>query len=231
VLGPALLTGAASMPAGTLCLTYDDGPGATAAADGSGPRTLPLARYLADEGIRTTFFMVGRDVEALADVPQAVRSLGHLVGNHSWSHPDLVALLAADPSALVPQLADTAEVIGSAESGPTYVRPPYGSWSPAVADALDAGWTSPGLVGPVGWDIDGSDWALWQRGAAAHEAAEHYLRAVESVGRGIVLMHDSTADDNAIRDANRTYEMTRILVPQLRASGYRFVGLDEVTLH
>ena len=47
--------------------------------------------------------MVGQHIDQMPDAPANVRSLGHLVGNHTWSHPDLVVALeagradAADP--------------------------------------------------------------------------------------------------------------------------------------
>ena len=43
-------------------------------------------------------------------------------------------------------------------------------------------------------------------------------------------MHDCTADDDTWQRNNATYEVVRILVPQLKARGYRFVGLDEASL-
>ena len=94
MLAPDLLTGASSMPAGTICLTYDDGPGQTP-GEGRGPRTLPLAQYLAAEGIRATFFMCGVHVAQMPDAPARVRALGHLVGNHTWHHWHLPEVLAA----------------------------------------------------------------------------------------------------------------------------------------
>ena len=80
------------MPEKTLCLTYDDGPGATH-GPGPGPRTLELAGYLRDEGIPATFFMVGQHARLLADVPLAVSRLGHLVGNHTDTHRSLLEVL------------------------------------------------------------------------------------------------------------------------------------------
>jgi peptidoglycan/xylan/chitin deacetylase (PgdA/CDA1 family) len=227
VLAPALLTGAASMADGTLCLTYDDGPGATA-GDGPGPRTLPLATYLADEGVRATFFMCGMHVAQLPDAPARVRALGHLVGNHTWDHPHLPDLHASGGD-VVAQLSATDQVLDVPADEPVLVRPPYGHWSATVADTLnDAGrpW-----VGPVGWDVDGNDWSCWERGAPVDEAASVYLEQIEAAGRGVVLMHDSTADSDEIRAANRAFDLTRALVPELRRRGYRFVGLDAVTLH
>ncbi|MGH7192455.1 MAG: hypothetical protein ACREJM_02855, partial [Candidatus Saccharimonadales bacterium] len=46
-------------------------------------------------------------------------------------------------------------------------------------------------------------------------------------GRGIVLLHDSSEEDD-VRPRNRTFEMTRLLAPRLKARGYRFVRLDEI---
>jgi peptidoglycan/xylan/chitin deacetylase (PgdA/CDA1 family) len=229
VLAPHLLTGASTMPAGTLCLTYDDGPGATA-GDGRGPRTLPLAEYLAGEGIAATFFMCGAHVAQLPEAPARVRGLGHLVGNHTWHHWHLPEVLAAGGD-LVGELESTDALLDLPPGEPVLVRPPYGDWSPEVAAVLNASpEASTGRVGPVGWDIDGDDWELWQRRASPEEAARVLLDAVEQVGGGILLMHDSTADLPDARAGNAAYETTMLLVPALRDRGYGFVGLDEVTL-
>jgi len=85
-------------------------------------------------------------------------------------------------------------------------------------------------VGPVGWDIDGNDWELWQDRVGPQEVTEVYLAAIEVAGRGIVLMHDSTADSEFIKQGNAAYEATRLLVPELVRRGYTFVGLNEVPL-
>ena len=53
------------LPERTLCLTFDDGPGATD-GPGVGPRTVDVAQYLSDQGVSATFFMVGKFA---ADLP------------------------------------------------------------------------------------------------------------------------------------------------------------------
>ena len=223
-----LLTGRA-LPTGTLCLTYDDGPGETD-GDGAGPRTLPLAAYLADEGIRAAFFMTGRHVEQMAQAPAAVRALGHIVGNHTYSHPNLARLVRAGGDAAA-EVSATDALIADGGDAAVYFRPPYGEWSPAVAAQLnDAAHPTQRHVGPVGWDVDCSDWELWQDRVGAGEAAEIFLTAIEAAGRGIVLMHDSTADSEFIKQGNAAYPTTRLLVPELLRRGYTFVGLDEVPL-
>ncbi|HTY71383.1 MAG TPA: polysaccharide deacetylase family protein [Actinomycetes bacterium] len=215
-----------SLPEGTLCLTFDDGPGAPG-PDGSGPRTLELAEYLSDEAVPATFFACGEPVAALPGVVERVRALGHAVGNHTHTHPDLQVALAGGLD-VVSEVAATDALI-RAQEGPLFFRPPYGSWSPAVAAALNTRrGLAAGYVGPVLWDIDGRDWAAWRDGRSARSCAATYRRAVESTRRGIVLMHDSTADHTEWQPRNLTFETVRLLVPELRAQGYRFAALAEI---
>src|SRR5204862_455355 len=74
------------LPPKTLCLTYDDGPG---------PHTRELGRFLSDEGISAAFFVVGRHAEGQEDVLRELRDCGHLIGNHTYSHPGLATLAKA----------------------------------------------------------------------------------------------------------------------------------------
>ncbi len=219
----APLTGAA-LPVGTLCLTFDDGPGETT-SPGPGPRTVELAEYLADEGVPATFFLCGKHIRRLPAVPARLRELGHLVGNHTENHPHLPDLLAGGGD-VVREVVSTAELLADGAVGPVPFRPPYGEWSTEVAAALNA---EPVLAathaGPVLWDVDGSDWDHWRQGRSPRQCAATYLDRVEESGRGIVLMHDCTADSDEINAANRTYETVRLLVPELRQRGFRFAGL------
>ena len=59
------------LPARTLCLTYDDGPGESC-GDGAGPRTEALGEFLSSEGIRAIFFVIGAHAERH---PHVLRSL------------------------------------------------------------------------------------------------------------------------------------------------------------
>ena len=219
------------LPRGTLCLTYDDGPGR---------ETLEVGRYLHGEGIRATFFVMGRHAEGQRDTLRRLSAWGHLVGNHTYSHPGLVAL-AKEGGDVVGELERTAEVIRPfVAGGVVFFRPPYGNWrekeesdptrerpTSVVAGVLNSSGRLRDHVGPVNWDVSGHDYDHWRRGAPAEECAAEYLERVANVGRGIVLMHDSS-DEEVIRANNRVLELTRLLVPALKGRGYRFVRLDEV---
>ncbi len=217
------------LPARTLCLTYDDGPG---------PETLELGQYLFAEGIAATFFMIGRHVEEYRDVPRQLQQWKHRIGNHTYSHPGLVAFLEAGGNA-VEEIARTDQLLHQSGVGRVvFLRAPYGNWrqkrpgteqdrdTSIVADVLNGSGRFPDYVGPINWDISAEDFAFWKRGASAEECARAYLDEIRRVGRGIVLMHDSSEDPD-VRTRNRVLEATQLLVPALKAEGYRFVALDD----
>ena len=214
-----------SLPDRTLVLTFDDGPGETL-APGPGPRTLPLAEYLADEGISATFFQCGKHLAELPWVPARLRVLGHTVANHSYSHPRLSQVSLEE---VVVELASTHPLLDQADGQATFFRAPYGDITPEICRVLNAQLPqAPDYVGPVYWDIDVEDWSFWQRGLSARACADAFVAEAERVGRGIVLMHDSTADLPDVKLANQALAVIRLLVPELRAKGYEFVPLQAV---
>jgi peptidoglycan/xylan/chitin deacetylase (PgdA/CDA1 family) len=227
------------LPPKTICLTYDDGPGETD-GPGPGPRTSALGRYLFEQGIAATFFALGRHAEQYPGLVRQLRDWGHLVGNHTYSHPGLVAL-AASGGDVVGELERTDRLIRDAVAGPvTFLRAPYGNWREKlgpgsdidkhisiVASILNRSGRFGHYVGPINWDISSLDWEFWGRGDSAEQCAAACLQRIEQIGRGIVLMHDSS-EDAALRAHNRTADTTRLLVEALRQRGYRFVRLDAI---
>ena len=213
------ITGA-ELPEGTLVLTYDDGPG---------PNTLAVAEYLSGIGIEATFFVVGESIKKLPHVPSRVRALGHRLGNHTWTHEvgGLTEQLRRGGD-IVDELTRTAELLDR-DREPLAFRPPWGNWDSQVAATLNADATlSGGHVGPFNWTIDCKDWAGWRDGIDPTVVASQYRAEAGSLKKGIVLMHDYTADIPDIAAKNRSAELTRALVPMLIADGFRFVPLGAV---
>jgi peptidoglycan/xylan/chitin deacetylase (PgdA/CDA1 family) len=125
-------------------------------------------------------------------------------------------------------VAQTAALL-DARDRPIAFRPPYGAWDETVAATLNGDAALAAThVGPVGWDIDRTDWAAWRDGADPAAVAVCYRVQANTAGRGIVLLHDSSADGPAFVAGNRTAELTRALVPMLKADGFRFVSLDAI---
>src|SRR5262245_29427806 len=163
------------LPKYTLCLTYDDGPGAD---------TLELGRYLHGEGIAATFFVIGRHAETQHDVIAQLFHWRHTVGNHSYSHPGLLGLAEAGGD-VVDEIARTDGILRRhLHDSPMFLRPPYGSWrqkrlnsaqedkKSIVAEILNASGRFSNYLGPVNWDISSADYDFWKRGASAKECAE-----------------------------------------------------------
>lgn len=218
-----------------LVLTFDDGPGA---------RTAELSTYLKAEGIHATFFVNGKNFTGATNtlLAQLVAD-GHLIGNHTQSHMDLVTEVTTK-AARVSEVNTTDALIASFIPWNKFLfRPPYGSWSAGVA--ADLGGASSKYIGPINWDIGGfsdeypskaADWACWQGQlyagaskangtgyATTKQCGDAYLSEIVAVGRGIVLMHDpySWAQGN-------TVDMVKYLVPLLKADGFTFKAIDQV---
>ena len=65
--------------------------------------------------------------------------------------------------------------------------------------------------------------AEWYIGAKLRQG---YLNLIAQKGHGIVLMHDSSADRDAVQKVNMTLPLTQLIVPTLQQQGYQFVRLD-----
>src|SRR6476646_5167423 len=71
-----------------LALTYDDGP--------NDPHTLRLLEVLARHSVHATFFLIGRYVQQRPDIVREVVKAGHVIGNHTFTHPLLTFKSAAE---------------------------------------------------------------------------------------------------------------------------------------
>ena len=226
------LTGA-SMPLKTLSFTFDDGPGA---------RTIELSHYLKSQGIRATFFVWGMAVEndgAGATTLQALLDDDHLIANHTQHHSSLtenVPTPLTDPQ-VISELVDVDKQIAPLIKNDVWLfRPPYGQWDDHVQAVLD-GSTMKKYIGPILWNVGGSmgvnqaaDAECWKPATlkSVTECGDLYLKEIDSVGKGIVLMHDPYFIDMNNPDSGGTYQMVQYIVPILKAKGYSFVRVDEV---
>jgi peptidoglycan/xylan/chitin deacetylase (PgdA/CDA1 family) len=186
-------------PAGgkMVALTFDDGPSVYT------PQVLAI---LNSYRVHATFFEIGRQVAPLASVSRAVIRDGDVIGDHTWSHPDLDAQNTA--AQIRPTQAEIHRVTGFR---PCLLRPPYGI---APADVVGIA-RSLGLL-TIQWDVDPADWA--RPGGAV--IAGRVLSAVRP--GSIVIMHDGGGD------RSETVEALRTIVPTLLARGYSLVTVPQL---
>lgn len=74
------------IPRKTALLTIDDGPS---------PDRHILLEVLAQRGVQAIFFSEGKKLEALPELGLATIRAGHILANHSWSHPAFSTLTIA----------------------------------------------------------------------------------------------------------------------------------------
>src|SRR5262249_50715992 len=70
-----------------MALTFDDGP--------NDPHTLHLLDVLARHQARATFFLIGKYIRLRPEIARAISDAGHLIGNHTFNHPNLIFASAA----------------------------------------------------------------------------------------------------------------------------------------
>lgn len=190
---------------GQIALTFDDGP--------NDPHTLHLLEVLAKHQARATFFLIGKYVRQRPDIARAIQAAGHEIGNHTYSHPNLIFLSAAR---LRKELEDCGKALEDALGTPTSLfRPPFGGRRPNVLRTARAR----GLA-PIMWSVTGYDWNA--------KSAEFILGKVtpglESARRAeIVLLHDGSHLAFGT-DRGYTVEATRELLEAF--SGKEFVGVS-----
>ena len=193
-----------------IALTYDDGPNDRA--------TPELLEVLHRFGVRATFFMIGKFVQQRPDLAREVQAAGHLIGNHTLTHP----FLANKPFSLIEnELRGCNELLENALGVPVrYFRAPYGARRPAVLRcARELGLT------PVQWNVQGNDWEpIGVRGVL--RIAEKGLRTARRKGRGAnVLLHDGF-DEEMGADRSVTVQATELLLRNAQEQGRRLVTVD-----
>jgi len=161
--------------AGELALTFDDGPNPAWT-----PRLLDI---LATHDVRATFFLVGRYAQAEPELVRRIAQAGHLIGNHTWSHPNL-ALTAQ--SRVHDELARTSQMLQQITGRAVrFFRPPFGARRPNVlrtARLLE--------MTPVLWNAITTDWSE----ASADRIADRLKRKIDNLEQGgwaaNIVLHD-----------------------------------------
>lgn len=155
----------------TVCLTFDDGP--------HPEHTSRLLDVLKGEGVRATFFMIGREMERHPEVVRRIVADGHAVGGHSYSHGEPRATSARELAAEVERSQRVLERITGRRT--RLFRPPYGK---LTAGKLWRLWGAGQRV--VLWNVDPKDFACRSTAELAERWDGSALR-----GGDVVLLHDN----------------------------------------
>lgn len=178
-----------------VALTFDDGPN---------PATTPQAlETLAKYGVKATFFVLGKNVSGNEDLVKRIKSEGHVVGNHSWSHP-ILSQLSLDEAKK--QITDTEEILTKVlGTSSKLMRPPYGAITDDIRNSLDLSF--------IMWDVDSLDWKSKNEAAILTEIQHQVANG------SIVLMHDIHSP---------TVNALPRVIEYLKNQGYTFVTIPEM---
>ena len=173
--------------------------------------TEPILDALKKHNVTATFFVVGHFLETAPDIVRRMVEEGHIVGNHTYHHPDMSSI--SDLDAFQKELDDVADsfyaITGTTLS--SYYRPPQGKANAGnIKMAQQLGYST------VFWSLAYVDWDTEKQ--PSHDAAFDKLTSRIHPG-AIVLLHNTSRTNGEILDE---------LLTKWEDMGYSFQPLSEL---
>ena len=163
-----------------------------------------LEKYDADG----TFFLVGFWIDKYPEETKLIAEKGLEIGNHSNNHLHMSKLQNDEIKKEIESVnVRLQELTGKT---PKYFRPPFGEYDNKLLEnvaALD-------MVG-VQWSVDSLDW----KGLSGEEIAKRVLSRVHN--GAIILFHNNS---------DHVLDALPIILPKLKADGYKCVSVDELVM-
>jgi len=198
-----------------LAITFDDGPNPSIT-----PKLLDL---LAKHNAPATFFLIGRYLRECLDLAREISARGHVIGNHTESHPNLFWLR---PTQIRVELRLTHSAIKSVLGAPPkWFRPPFGLRNPWLAgEARELNmrvvmWT----LLPGDWRAPSGEWLI-RRMQPIASRAKHALQRASGTGEIICLHDGGHREQNA--DRSPTLAALEHWLPRWRDLGLDFVTIE-----
>ncbi len=183
-----------------VALTFDDGPG---------PATLEILDILEQYKVPATFFLIGGANDKDGSLIKEEIRRGHVVGNHTLSHPAMDTLSLADQAQQIDSQTEAITTFGAPT--PHFFRPPYNAWNDSTLDLL-----AERKMLMVLWSVDTNDWAK----PGVDAIVERTLSGAHP--GAIVLFHDGGGDR-----AQTVAALPRV-IEGLREEGYELVTITKL---
>ena len=175
--------------------------------------TAQILDVLAAHDVKAAFFLVGDYLERNADLVRRMVDEGHIVGNHTATHPDMSKHTDRDTfAAELTQVENLFREITGKEL-PKFYRPPQGVYSEKnLKMAQEMGYQT------IFWSLAYADWDN-----NAQPTQEYAIgKLLPRTHNGAIILLHSTSKTNAnVLDA---------LLTRWKAQGYRFAALDTLKL-
>ncbi|MCH1624230.1 delta-lactam-biosynthetic de-N-acetylase [Fredinandcohnia quinoae] len=160
--------------------------------------------------VPATFFVTGHYLKDQSDLVKRMAKEGHIVGNHSWYHPDLTRVSDERLAKELNSVREETERL-TGQKNVTYLRAPRGIFSErTLALSQNLGYTN------VFWSLAFVDWHInnqrgWQYA---------YNNIMRQIHPGAILLLHTVSRDNA--------EALEKAIDDLEAEGYTFRSLDHL---
>ncbi|MGI6227035.1 MAG: polysaccharide deacetylase family protein [Peptococcales bacterium] len=193
-----------SMKEAKVALSFDDGP--------DNDYTVKILDILKKHKVKATFFLIGKRCEMYPEIVERMVKEGHIIGNHTWSHPNIIKLSNAKA---LKELKDTEKILKK-QAGyiPKLFRSPYGSLDREKVELFrDEGYKI------ISWNVDSLDW----KGLSAAEVKTNILENMEQ--GSIILQHSA---GGVGEDLSGSVEALDDIIKVLKKDGYKFVTVDKL---
>jgi len=189
-----------------IALTFDDGP--------NDPHTLRLLDVLSKHSVPSTFFLIGRYVRQAPQIAREIIGAGHVVGNHTFTHP---LLTFKSETEIRQQLSECRAALQDAigECSDLF-RPPFGGRRPAVVRIAREL-----RLEPVMWNVTGYDWTAPPAAVIERKVAQ------QMCGGDIILLHDGSHKQPGA-DRSQTVIASDRLIARYKSEGFEFVTIPQM---
>jgi len=193
-----------------IALTFDDGPDKV--------YTDKILDILKKNNVHATFFVVGDQVSRFPQVVKRENKEGHLIGNHTYFHPNLSKVSEERVRLELNSCQRLIEALTGKES--ILFRSPYSTdSSPSTPSELLPLYTA-GKLGyiTIDADIDSMDYDK----PGVQKIIDNIINQLNDTGSNIIVMHDSGGN------RSQTVAALAKLIPLLKDKGYNFVSINDL---
>jgi peptidoglycan/xylan/chitin deacetylase (PgdA/CDA1 family) len=194
-----------------ICLTFDDGPHPLLT-----PRILNI---LKQEGVKATFFLMGKNAEKYPELVSKIREGGHDIGEHSYNH---CHPWKSFPTTCITDIKEGSKVVKPWYRGKKYslYRPPFGKLN--IISLIYLLFIKKSRI--IYWNIDTRDYEKKSGRAVANVIVNRILPG------SVILMHDGREENKEItaEQVEPTVEGLRLALEELKDYKHHFKTIREV---
>ena len=165
---------------------------------------------LKEESVPATFFVTGHYVKSEPTLVKRMVDEGHIIGNHSYHHPDFSIM---SKNAIKDELETLEQAVAqiSDQKELKYLRPPRGTFNEhSLIWSNELGYIH------IFWSLAFNDWNTNQQKGWQYA----YDQIIEQIHPGAIILLHTVSSDNA--------EALSHVILELKKQGYEFKSLDDL---